>query len=166
MFKEKQGKHKKGIYYYPDNTNDRPRSTNNIRKYCQKNNILFDPDLIKFSSKVNFQDAINSKSDLFSSQIDSTVEHSKISATNIKNVWLDTHIPNTNKQAIKSPQTSDQQKLMNEEIKVMYDWKLWHLVPPSKNKVIIGNRWVYNIKKDENCNTGCFTTRLTNFEGW
>ena len=42
----------------------------------------------------------------------------------------------------------------------MYVQKVWHLVLPPKNKAIIGNRWVYNIKKDEKSNIAHFKSRL------
>ena len=45
---------------------------------------------------------------------------------------------------------------MQEEINIMYDRK----VPPPKNKVVIGNRWVYNTKKDDKGKIIRFKSRL------
>ena len=42
----------------------------------------------------------------------------------------------------------------------MYDRKVWHLVPLPKHKVVIGNRWVYNAKKDDKGKTVRFKSRL------
>ena len=81
IIQRKIDKNKKDIYYCSENTNNRLRSTTDISQYCQKNNKLFDPYLINFSSKVNFQGAINSKSDLFPYQVNLT-EHPTMSATN------------------------------------------------------------------------------------
>ena len=38
---------------------------------------------------------------------------------------------------------------MEEEISVMRDRKVWHLVELPSGKSVLGNRWVYSIKKDE-----------------
>ena len=52
------------VYYYPDGSNDRLRSLDNLTKYCQKHNIFLDPDLINFSSKISYQGIVKDKSDL------------------------------------------------------------------------------------------------------
>ena len=67
---EKTDKNKIYVYYYPDISNVRLRSTNEVKKYCEKDNILFNPDVINFLCKVNFQGAISDLSDLSSNAID------------------------------------------------------------------------------------------------
>ena len=49
---------------------------------------------------------------------------------------------------------------MSEEIKTMHDRRVWHLVPPPANKPVIGNRWVFTVKRDENGNIVRFKSRL------
>lgn len=49
---------------------------------------------------------------------------------------------------------------MNEEIEIMHNRKVWHLTPPPKNKIIIGNRWVFTIKRDEKGNVARYKARL------
>ena len=45
---------------------------------------------------------------------------------------------------------SDWQQAMEDEIKVMKERNVWELVPRPNNKKILGNRWVYTTKTDEN----------------
>lgn len=55
------------------------------------------------------------------------------------------------KSALKSPNYKLWQEAMSEEINTMTKRKVWTLVPKPANKQILGCRWVYNIKKnDEN----------------
>ena len=49
---------------------------------------------------------------------------------------------------------------MDEEINIMKNRKVWHLVTPPKHKVVIGNRWVYTVKRDENGKIARYKARL------
>ena len=49
---------------------------------------------------------------------------------------------------------------MDDEIKIMNNRKVWHLTPPPKNKVIIGNRWVYTVKRDDKGKIARYKARL------
>ena len=49
---------------------------------------------------------------------------------------------------------------MQEQMQMMKNRKVWHLVKPPYNKQIFGNRWVYAIKRDEAGNIVWYKARL------
>ncbi|GBN53004.1 hypothetical protein AVEN_175097-1 [Araneus ventricosus] len=54
---------------------------------------------------------------------------------------------------------------MDREINVMIERKVWDLVDPPENAKVLGNRWVYTLKRDENNRAVRFKTRLVAQEG-
>jgi len=59
------------IYYFEDGKTDRLRSLNEIKSYCQKNQILYDPSVFNFSGNNNFRGIVSSDSQPSTSSISS-----------------------------------------------------------------------------------------------
>ena len=124
------------IYYTIQGTNLRLRSYNDVKKYCEKKNIEYNPNFFNFSGA-------NSYSGKVSDYVESEDIEINVFHTNII-------IPNTFKQACNSPQKENWHSAMKEEINTMKDRKVWELVPKPKNVKVLGNRWVFTAKHNEN----------------
>jgi hypothetical protein len=59
-------------------------------------------------------------------------------------------IPKCYKQAIKSPEANKWQNAMNAEVSALNDNNTFELVPPPKDRQIVGGRWVYAVKIGQN----------------
>ena len=57
-------------------------------------------------------------------------------------------IPKTYKQAMSSPQAEKWKAAMDSEVNSLNSNKTYSLVPPPKDKKVIGGRWVYSIKQN------------------
>ncbi|GFU03051.1 retrovirus-related Pol polyprotein from transposon TNT 1-94 [Trichonephila clavipes] len=58
-------------------------------------------------------------------------------------------IPKTYREATRTAEAADWEGAMDKEMQVMYDRKVWILVEPPKEAKVLGCRWVYSIKHDE-----------------
>ncbi|GFX10823.1 retrovirus-related Pol polyprotein from transposon TNT 1-94 [Trichonephila clavipes] len=58
-------------------------------------------------------------------------------------------IPKTYREATRTAEAADWEGAMDKEMQVMYDRKVWNLVEPPKVAKVLGCRWVYSIKHDE-----------------
>ncbi|GBN33903.1 Retrovirus-related Pol polyprotein from transposon TNT 1-94 [Araneus ventricosus] len=73
---------------------------------------------------------------------------------------VEVRIPTYYQQAIRSREASERCDAMDREINVMIERKVWDLIYPPKNAKVLGNRWVYTLKRDENNRPVRFKTRL------
>ena len=69
-------------------------------------------------------------------------------------------IPKCYQQAIKSLQKDEWLKAMKDELQTMKDRHVWDLTEKPQNSKILGSRWVFTIKQDENGNIKRFKSRL------
>ncbi|GFQ82254.1 retrovirus-related Pol polyprotein from transposon RE1 [Trichonephila clavata] len=111
------------VYYGIEGTATRLRSFNEIERYCNKSNIQYDPSLFDFRKEDTESQEVN---------------------------MVELDIPNCYKQAIRSREASKWPDAMDREINIMGERKVWDLVDPPDNIKILGNRWVYTVKRDEN----------------
>ncbi|KAF8764731.1 putative mitochondrial protein like [Argiope bruennichi] len=113
------------------------RSFNEIELYCDEHQISFDKNLFDFSGgNTNLVQTPISAED---QQEDNLIE--------IK-------ISSFYQQAIGCKEASELCDAMDREINVMNQRKAWILVDPPENAKILGNRWVYTVKRDENNKKG------------
>ncbi len=122
------------IYYSIEGTKIRLRSFNDVEKYCDANNIVYDKNLFNFSGK-------NSSSGRVSDLLN-------FSTDNEANI-VEITIPKTFKQAIRTPESKKWEEAMNKEMQVINDRGVWDLVEPPENTRILGSRWVYTVKTNE-----------------
>lgn len=132
------------IYYKIEGTNMRLRSPNDVVKYCKSNNINYNGDLFDFSGK-----------NTFSGKISELNSESDIEASNIE-----IEIPKNYRDCLKVNERTSWLKAMEDEIQMMKSRDVWELVPPQKDKKIIGSRWVYTVKHDENNQIARYKARL------
>lgn len=69
-------------------------------------------------------------------------------------------MPNDNRETLTSPKSEKWQSAMKDELNIMYKRQVWTLVLLPKNKKILGNKWVYTVKKDENNKIVRYKARL------
>ncbi|GFQ76736.1 retrovirus-related Pol polyprotein from transposon RE1 [Trichonephila clavata] len=118
------------VYYGIEGTATRLRSFNEIERYCNKNNIHYDPSLFDFRKEDTESQEVN---------------------------MVEVDIPNCYKQAIRSREAS---KWHDAWINIMRERKIRDLVDPPDNIKILGNRWVYTVKRDENNKIVRYKARL------
>ncbi|GFV71848.1 retrovirus-related Pol polyprotein from transposon TNT 1-94 [Trichonephila clavipes] len=130
------------VYYSIEGEATRLKSFNEIERYCKRHNIEYDPSLFNFR-----KDNIESQgfSDLSEQQ---------------ETLMVEVTIPICYKQAIRSRDASKWRDAMDKEINVMMERKVWDLVDHPDNIKILGNRWVYTIKYDENNKIVRYKARL------
>ena len=58
-------------------------------------------------------------------------------------------IPTNYQQAVKSPVAEKWQKAMHDEVNALEDNDTYELVPPPKDRQVVGGKWVYAIKTDQ-----------------
>ncbi|GFR06088.1 retrovirus-related Pol polyprotein from transposon RE1 [Trichonephila clavata] len=102
------------VYYGIEGTATRLRSFNEIERYCNKNNIHYDPSLFDFRKEDTESQEVN---------------------------MVEVDIPNCYKQAIRSREAS---KWHDAWINIMRERKIRDLVDPPDNIKILGNRWLDN----------------------
>jgi Reverse transcriptase (RNA-dependent DNA polymerase) len=68
--------------------------------------------------------------------------------------------PLTLRQALESVNSHKWTKAMDEEIKSMYDNKVWDIVPLPESVKAIGCKWIFKTKKDSEGNVERYKTRL------
>ncbi|KAJ1518865.1 hypothetical protein ONE63_011517 [Megalurothrips usitatus] len=76
------------------------------------------------------------------------------------NVRLGPSEPQSYEEAIESHHTKEWKKSMREEMENMKKHEAWEIVPRPEKKNIIGSKWVYKIKKNENGDIVKYKSRL------
>ncbi|GBM69969.1 hypothetical protein AVEN_148999-1, partial [Araneus ventricosus] len=103
------------IYYGIEGTNVRLRSFNDVMGYCARNKIQCDKNLFNFSGKKTESGKVTDLLNLNEANL------------------LEIRIPRTYKEAIKVPEASKLEDVMNRELKVMHERNVWELVKPPKD---------------------------------
>ncbi|KAF8785815.1 Retrovirus-related Pol polyprotein like [Argiope bruennichi] len=148
------------VYYYPP-SKERLRSLNDAKRYCEKNNLAFDPNQFNFKpTTVNTR--FDQKSD---SEEETSIDSNSLDEGNcIDDIFQHeiymSEIPKTYVETQNSPDKSKWDEAMSEEIEMMQSRKVWDLVEPNSNMKVLGCRWVYNIKQDEKNNVRKYKSRL------
>ncbi|GBM43842.1 Retrovirus-related Pol polyprotein from transposon TNT 1-94 [Araneus ventricosus] len=132
-----------GIYYGIEGKATRLKSFKEIERYCREHKINFDKNLFDFRGE-------NTKSEKLT---DSDEGQQEANVVEVK-------IPTCYQQAIRSRESSEWCDAMDREINVMIECKVWDLVDPPENTKVLGNRWVYTLKRDENNRAVRFKARL------
>ncbi|GBO17417.1 Retrovirus-related Pol polyprotein from transposon TNT 1-94 [Araneus ventricosus] len=131
------------VYYYPE-SKVRLRSKNEVKKYCESKGIDYNPDNFDFSPKLildnNKLNAIETQSDDFSTDIED-ISDSEAHLVDIK-------IPNNFKESQMVPERENWCNAMKEELEILKVRDVYEIVPRPKNKNVLGNKWVYTLKKD------------------
>nr|XP_042910013.1 uncharacterized protein LOC122271756 [Parasteatoda tepidariorum] len=128
------------VYYYPPGDKTRLRSNNQAKEYCDKNQID-DTDSESEDSPSNSV-VDNQISDIFESEV------------------YNEEIPKNFSDAQKLPERNRWNKAMEKELNIMNEKKVWEIVDKPPNAKVIGNRWVYAVKRDENNNVKQYKARL------
>ncbi|GBM96224.1 hypothetical protein AVEN_47687-1 [Araneus ventricosus] len=131
------------IYYGIEGKATRLKSFNEIERYCREHKIHFDKNLFDFSGA-------NTKSEKLTDSAEGQLE------ANVGEV----KIPTCYQQAIRSREASEWCDAMDRVSNVMIERKVWDLVDPPANAKVLGNRWVYTLKRDEINRAVRFTARL------
>ncbi|GFY00939.1 retrovirus-related Pol polyprotein from transposon TNT 1-94 [Trichonephila clavipes] len=124
------------IYYGFEGRSLRLRSYRDVEKYCRAHNIKFNKNFFNFSGKDKYSGPVPKGES-------STSEYNNHEAHHVEVV-----IPQNFKEAL-SPDKDKWFIAMKEEIHIMSERCVWELVPRSEKEKVIGNRWVYTIKKNE-----------------
>ncbi|GBM84026.1 Retrovirus-related Pol polyprotein from transposon TNT 1-94 [Araneus ventricosus] len=132
------------VYYCPPSSKTKLKSLNEVRKYCKENKITFEPEKFNFKAKTKYSDKNkNSENDSRSEGSNSD----EIYETEYEG--YNSELPKTFEDTQRSKDKEKWDFAMREEINMMKTRKVWELVDPPANKTIIGSKWVYNIKHDE-----------------
>ncbi|GBL76200.1 Retrovirus-related Pol polyprotein from transposon TNT 1-94 [Araneus ventricosus] len=134
-----------GFYYGIEGKATRLKSFNEIERYCREHKIHFDKNLFDFSGE-------NTKSEKLTDSAEGQLEANVV----------EVKIPTCYQQAIRSREASEWCDAMDREINVMIERKVWVLVDPPENAKVLGNRWVYTLKRDENNRAVRFKARRHN----
>ncbi|GBL69431.1 Retrovirus-related Pol polyprotein from transposon TNT 1-94, partial [Araneus ventricosus] len=146
------------VYYYPP-SKERLRSINDVKIYCQRNKLEFDPNQFNFKPSTT-NTRFEEKSECHNETSSDSVDEASFVNDIFQNEIYMTEIPKTFKETQISPDKEKWDKAMSEEIKLMQNRKVWDLVEPKSNMKILGCRWVYNIKHDEKNNVKKYKSRL------
>ncbi|GBL88995.1 hypothetical protein AVEN_255156-1 [Araneus ventricosus] len=128
------------IYYGIEGKATRLKSFNEIERYCKEHKIHFYKNLFDFSGE-------NTKSE----KLPDSAESQPV---------VEVRIPTCLQQAIRSREAFEWYDAMDREINLMIERKVWDLVDPPENAKVLGNRWVYILKRDENIKAVIFKARL------
>lgn len=156
--------------YYKTSTGKTLRSKNELKEFCMENNLPYDIDKFNFSTKDKIIHSIvlnpkgNEKKE---PEIEETPEdlEPEIPEASCGEIlgeafFTDVKIPRSAREALRNPEAKKWKEAMDSEIKTMLERKVWSLVPKPEDARIIGNRWVYNTKKDSKGNIKTFKARL------
>ncbi|GBM86801.1 Copia protein [Araneus ventricosus] len=146
------------VYYYPP-SKERLRSINDVKMYCERNKLEFDPNQFNFKpTKTNTR--FEEKSECHNETSSDSVDEASFVNDIFQHEIYMTEIPKTFKETQISPDKEKWDEAMSEEIKLMQNRKVWDLVEPKSNMKVLGCRWVYNIKHDEKNNVKKYKSRL------
>ncbi|GBM34909.1 Retrovirus-related Pol polyprotein from transposon TNT 1-94 [Araneus ventricosus] len=147
------------VYYYPP-SKERLRSINDVKMYCEKNKLEFDPNQFNFKPTTTTNTRLEEKSECENKTSSDSVDEVSFVNDILQNEIYMTEIPKTFKETQISPDKEKWDEAMSEEIKLMQNRKVWDLVEPKSNMKVLGCRWVYNIKHDEKNNVKKYKSRL------
>lgn len=151
------------VYYYPPNNKTRLRSNNQAKKYCEENEIEYDKDKFNFKSLSKTQNvSSNSDTDVETESEDSP--SNSFADDQLHDIFegevYNVEIPKNFFEAQKLPEKKEWNEAMKKELKIMKDRKVWEIVDKPKDAKVIGNRWVYSVKTDEQNKVKQFKARL------
>ncbi|GBN86513.1 Retrovirus-related Pol polyprotein from transposon RE1 [Araneus ventricosus] len=146
------------VYYYPP-SKERLRPINDVKIYCERNKLEFDPN------QFNFKPTTNTRFEKKKTECDNETSSDSVDVASLVNdifqheIYM-TEIPKTYNETQISPDKEKWNEAMSEEIKLMQNRKVWDLVEPKSNMKVLDCRWVYNIKHDEKNNVKKYKSRL------
>ncbi|GBN23606.1 Retrovirus-related Pol polyprotein from transposon TNT 1-94 [Araneus ventricosus] len=143
------------VYYYPP-SKERLRSINDVKMYCEKNKLEFNPNQFNFKPTTT-NTSFEEKSECHNETSSDSVDEASFVNDIFQNEIYMTEIPKTFKETQISPDKEKWNEAMSEEIKLMQNRKVWE---PKSNMKVLGCRWVYNIKHDEKNNVKKYKSRL------
>lgn len=73
---------------------------------------------------------------------------------------IDEEIPKNVREAQESNNSEDWRQAINEELASMKKYDVWDIVPRPKDKKVIKNKWIFNIKENPNCEQRRYKARL------
>ncbi|GFW36192.1 retrovirus-related Pol polyprotein from transposon TNT 1-94 [Trichonephila clavipes] len=123
------------IYYGFEGRSLRLRSYPDVEKYCRVHNIKFNKNFLNFSGKDKYSGPVP-KGESSTSEYNNHEAHHEVA------------MPQNFKEASLSPDKDKWFIAMKEEIN-MSERCAWELVPRPEKEKVIGNRWVYTIKRNE-----------------
>ncbi|GBM21333.1 Copia protein [Araneus ventricosus] len=155
---EKPRKKSKRIDVYYPPSKERLRSITDVKIYCERNKLEFDPNQFNFKPTTNtrFEEKTECDNETSSDSVD---EASFVNDIFQHEIYI-TEIPKTFKETQISLEKEKWDEAMSEEIKLMQNRKVWDLVEPKSNMKVLGCRWVYNFKHDEKNNVKKYKSRL------
>ncbi|GBM20412.1 Copia protein [Araneus ventricosus] len=145
------------IYYYPPSGKARLRSLNDVKKYCDKENLKFEPVMFSFKP-LNLDQHYDSRdensNDSFSESLSN--DEANIFQEEIYNFEL----PKSFEDTRKSPERKLWEEAMKSELKVKHDRNVWTLVDPPDKSKILDCIWVYTVKTNQTDGSKTFKARL------
>ncbi|GBM77975.1 hypothetical protein AVEN_239501-1 [Araneus ventricosus] len=124
------------VYYYPPGK-ERLRFINEVKMYCEKNKLEFDPNQFNFkptTTNTRFEEKTECDNETSSDSVD---EASLVNDIFQHEMYM-TEIPKTFKETQISPDKEKWDEAMSEEIKLMQNRKVWNLVEPKSNMKVLG----------------------------
>ncbi|GBN10671.1 Retrovirus-related Pol polyprotein from transposon RE1 [Araneus ventricosus] len=138
---------------------ERLRSINDVKIYCERNKLEFDPNQFNFKPTTTYT-RFEEKSECDNETSSDSVDEASLVNDIFQHEIYMTEIPKTFKETQISPNKEKWDEAMSEEIKLMQNRKVWDLVEPKSNMKVLGCRWVYNIEHDEKNNVKKYKSRL------
>lgn len=146
------------VYYGIEGQTLRLRSHNDVEKYCKSHGIQFDKNMFDFSDpskkrptemNTNIQPPNLDEDPQIPDADTNAVPQISDKDTDAQQEvnFIDVNIPRFYEEAINSPEADRWKKAMEDELRVMLKRKVWDLVLPPENTKVVGNRWVYSLKK-------------------
>ncbi|GBM55900.1 Retrovirus-related Pol polyprotein from transposon TNT 1-94 [Araneus ventricosus] len=124
------------VYYYPP-SKERLRSINDVKMYCEKNKLEFDPNQFNFKPTTT-NTRFAEKTDCDSETSSDSVDEARFVNDIFQHEIYMTEIPKTFKETQISPDREKWDEAMSEEIKLMENRKVWDLVEPKSNMKVLG----------------------------
>jgi hypothetical protein len=156
------------VYYYTP-LGKRLRSLNDIRKYCESEGFEYKPEMFKFKPEtlVENKDVETPLNDNISNDSSEDAESNAENNMGIENLidYMDhevynIEIPKTYEQSQVSPYQLEWNKAMVDELQTMRERKVWTLVDRPEKTKVVGSRWVYSVKTNDNKQIVRFKARL------
>ncbi|GBN70133.1 Retrovirus-related Pol polyprotein from transposon TNT 1-94 [Araneus ventricosus] len=135
----------------------RLRSLNNVKKYCDKENTKFEPDMFSFKP-LNLDQHYNSRDENSNDSFNESLsdDEANIFQEEIYNLELPKSFENTRK----SPERKLWEEAMKSELKIMHDRNVWTLVDPPDKSRILDCRRVYTVETNHTDRSKTFKARL------
>lgn len=153
------------VYYYPYEGAKRLRSMKEIKDYCKKENVEFRKE--DFSFKPEEQTSLSTTSGDDSSESETDVmptinfmQNKKKGGTRKPQCHLTMIEPKTYKEAIECPEVKDWKEAMDDEISNLKSRGVYEEISRPQNVHVLGNRWIYKLKKDAEGKCTQFRARL------